>query len=53
MLEAKGNGVKVEWPLEDDGETGRLTDYFTSGDKDKESSELGNWFGTSTGLEAF
>ncbi|KAF5659451.1 ribonuclease H2 subunit A [Fusarium circinatum] len=53
MLEAKGNGVKVEWPLEDDGETSRLTDYFTSGDKDKESSELGNWFGTSAGLEAF
>ncbi|KAF4980926.1 hypothetical protein FZEAL_3171 [Fusarium zealandicum] len=53
MLEGKGNGVKVEWPDEDDGETSRVTDFFTSGDQDKESSELGSWFGTPTGLEAF
>ncbi|KAF5021998.1 hypothetical protein F66182_5955 [Fusarium sp. NRRL 66182] len=53
MLEGKGNGVKVEWPPEDDGETSRLTDFFVAGNKDNESSELGNWFGTSAGLEAF
>ncbi|KAM0440764.1 hypothetical protein ACHAPT_000065 [Fusarium lateritium] len=54
MLDGKGNGVKVEWPLEDDGETSRVTDYFTAAaEKDKESSELGNWFGTPAGLEAF
>ncbi|KAF5010577.1 hypothetical protein FDECE_3273 [Fusarium decemcellulare] len=53
MLEGKGSGVKVEWPPEDDGETSRLTDFFSTGDKDKESSELGNWFGTPAGLEAF
>ncbi|KAJ4199677.1 hypothetical protein NW767_008096 [Fusarium falciforme] len=53
MLEGKANGVKVEWPLEDDGETSRVTDFFTTADKDKESSELGNWFGTPAGLEAF
>jgi ribonuclease H2 subunit A len=53
MLEGKANGVKVEWPLEDDGETSRVTDFFTTADKDNESSELGNWFGTPVGLEAF
>ncbi|KAF1732638.1 hypothetical protein MY5147_008177 [Beauveria neobassiana] len=51
MLEAKGNGVKVEWPVEDDGETSRVTDFFVSGDKD--TNELGHWFGTPAGLEAF
>ncbi|KAM5355616.1 hypothetical protein ACJ41O_002262 [Fusarium nematophilum] len=53
MLESKGNGVKVEWPPEDDGETSRVTDFFIAGDKDNETSELGNWFGTPAGLEAF
>ncbi|KAM0741521.1 hypothetical protein ACQRIT_004378 [Beauveria bassiana] len=51
MLEAEGNGVKVEWPVEDDGETSRVTDFFVSGDKD--TNELGHWFGTPAGLEAF
>lgn len=53
MLEGKGKGVKVEWPEEEDAETSRLTDYFSAGGADKESNELGNWFGTSAGLEAF
>ncbi|KAJ6439637.1 putative 35 kDa ribonuclease H [Purpureocillium lavendulum] len=54
MLEAgKGNGVHVEWPLDDDGETSRLTDFFTAGPADKEANELGTWFGAPAGLEAF
>ncbi|KAK3186085.1 hypothetical protein K4F52_005075 [Lecanicillium sp. MT-2017a] len=53
MLEAKGNGVKVEWPVEDDGESARVTDFFVAGDKDTEVNELGNWFGSPAGLEAF
>ncbi|KAL2112657.1 hypothetical protein VUR80DRAFT_6933 [Thermomyces stellatus] len=46
-----GQGVKVEWPAEDDGETARVTDFFTS--RDGEGSEMGTWFGTPAGLEAF
>lgn len=54
MLEAKGNGVKVEWPADDDdGETSRLTDFFVAADGDKDMSELGTWYGTPAGLEAF
>lgn len=53
MLEGKGQGVKVEWPAEDDGETTRLTDFFSSGDRDTEATELGSWYGSSAGLEAF
>jgi ribonuclease H2 subunit A len=52
MLEAKGAGIKIEWPADDDGETARLTDFFTSGD-DEDVNELGTWFGTPAGLEAF
>ncbi|KAH7155293.1 ribonuclease H-like domain-containing protein [Dactylonectria estremocensis] len=52
MLDAKGNGVRVEWPADDDGETSRLTDFFSAGDEEK-TSELGAWFGTPAGLEAF
>jgi ribonuclease H2 subunit A len=54
MIEAKGNAVKVEWPVEDDGETARLTDFFVASERrDKDADELGAWFGAPAGLEAF
>lgn len=54
MIEAKGAGVKVEWPVEEDGETSRMTDYFAgSTDRENDADELGTWFGTPAGLEAF
>ncbi|KAI1201496.1 ribonuclease H2 subunit A [Nemania serpens] len=53
MLEAKG-GVKVEWPADDDESTSRMTDFFVAnGDREKDADELGTWFGTPAGLEAF
>ncbi|KAI5864280.1 putative 35 kDa ribonuclease H [Durotheca rogersii] len=52
MLETRG-GVKVEWPADEEDGTSRLTDFFVGGDREKEADELGNWFGTPTGLEAF
>ncbi|KAH8677744.1 ribonuclease HII [Xylariales sp. PMI_506] len=52
MLEEKG-GVKVDWPVDEDESTSRLTDFFADGNKDKDSDELGTWFGTPAGLEAF
>jgi len=54
MLEAKGSGVRVEWPLENDGETARVTDFFVASNEcDKDVDELGTWFGAPVGLEAF
>jgi ribonuclease H2 subunit A len=57
MLEAapgKGGGVKVEWPVEEDNnDTHRLTDFFVAKDQEKDVDELGTWFGTPAGLEAF
>ncbi|PSR87057.1 ribonuclease HII [Coniella lustricola] len=54
MIETKGNGVKVEWPLDDDGETGRVTDFFvSSNDRELDGDELGTWFGTPVGVETF
>jgi ribonuclease H2 subunit A len=53
MLDTKG-GIKVEWPADDDESTSRLTDFFAgSGDREKDADELGTWFGTPAGLEAF
>ncbi|OLN92005.1 Ribonuclease H2 subunit A [Colletotrichum chlorophyti] len=51
MLEAKTN-VRVDWPVEDDGEMARVTDFFTSTDRE-DGDELGTWFGRPAGLEAF
>ncbi|KUI60617.1 Ribonuclease H2 subunit A [Cytospora mali] len=54
MIEGKGSGVKVEWPVEEDGDTARLTDFFSAnGEQEKDADELGTWFGTPAGLEAF
>ncbi|KAG9257419.1 ribonuclease HII [Emericellopsis atlantica] len=54
MLDAKGKGVKVDWPEDDDGDTTKMTDYFAGGSADKDvTRELGSWYGTLAGLEAF
>ncbi|TLD25095.1 hypothetical protein PspLS_05741 [Pyricularia sp. CBS 133598] len=62
MLEAAKSGsgaVRVDWPVEDDGESHRVTDFFIAstgggGDsKGKEADELGTWFGTPADVEAF
>ncbi|KXJ96865.1 ribonuclease H-like domain-containing protein [Microdochium bolleyi] len=52
MMETK-SGVKVEWPQDEDENTSRLTDYFAGRDGDETADELGAWFGTPAGLEAF
>ncbi|KAG6003720.1 hypothetical protein E4U21_001773 [Claviceps maximensis] len=48
MLDGKAGAVKVDWPAEED-ESMRLTDYFGGNDQD----ELGSWYGSPAGLEAF
>ncbi|KAH7321059.1 ribonuclease HII [Stachybotrys elegans] len=53
MMDSKGKGVKVDWPEADDGDTAKLTDFLTAGNRGKDSDELGSWYGTSVGLEAF
>ncbi|RYP59222.1 hypothetical protein DL769_008631 [Monosporascus sp. CRB-8-3] len=56
LLEGKG-GVRVEWPAvadDDDEGTSRLTDFFVDvGTRENDADELGSWFGTPAGLEAF
>ncbi|RYO93393.1 hypothetical protein DL762_001092 [Monosporascus cannonballus] len=56
LLEGKG-GVRVEWPAvadDDDEGMSRLTDFFVdAGAREKDADELGSWFGTPAGLEAF
>ncbi|PBP28050.1 ribonuclease HII [Diplocarpon rosae] len=50
MLDVRGVAAKVEWPVEEDDETSRLTDYFIAG-KEKDNDELGGWFGRPVGTE--
>ncbi|KAJ2905156.1 ribonuclease HII [Zalerion maritima] len=51
MLELKG-GVKVEWPVEEDESTTKMTDFFSAKDDD-DGDELATWFGRPTGQECF
>ncbi|KAK3387433.1 ribonuclease HII [Podospora didyma] len=51
---AGAGAVKVEWPVDEDPDTQRVTDFFTATkDTEQDSDELGTWFGTPAGLEAF
>jgi ribonuclease H2 subunit A len=50
MLDLKGAAAKVDWPVEEDDETSRLTDFF-SAEKKEDSDELGSWFGRPVGTE--
>jgi ribonuclease H2 subunit A len=52
MLDVKGAAAKVDWPIEEDDETSRLTDYF-SADKEKDTDELASWFGSAVSTEVF
>lgn len=55
LLEAKGGGAKVDWPVEDDEETMRLTNFFstTSSEEDGAGGEIAIWFGRPVGEEVF
>jgi hypothetical protein len=52
MLDLKGLAAKVDWPVEEDDETSRLTDYFSAG-KENDADELESWFGKPVGIDAF
>ncbi|PQE03168.1 Ribonuclease H2 subunit A protein [Rutstroemia sp. NJR-2017a BBW] len=52
LLELKSVAAKVDWPIEEDDETSRLTDFF-SAEKDKDTDELGTWYGSTVGTEVF
>lgn len=52
MLDLKNAAAKVEWPVAEDDENSRLTDYFSAG-KEKDTDELGSWFGSSVSAEVF
>jgi len=52
MLDLKNAAAKVEWPVAEDDENSRLTDYFSAG-KEKDTDELGTWFGSSVSAEVF
>ena len=48
LLESKGTGIKIDWPMPDDGEQEmRVTDFFMSAPSSgqDETSELAGWFG--------
>lgn len=57
MLEAKGSGgAKVDWPIDEDEDTMRVTDFFSgsvAGRCGGEGDQLRNWYGTAVGEEAF
>lgn len=57
LLEAKNTGIKVDWPLADEGEqVTHLTDFFhaaPNGQNDHGMTELSTWFGRPAAENAF
>ena len=58
MLDAKGTGgIKIDWPVEQDEESMRVTDFFSAGSSTSKAQAQGDglrhWFGSNVGQEAF
>ena len=53
LLEGKKADLSIDWPVEDDGDDMRVTDFFNGGDK--KGDELVEWFGkrVTVEMEAF
>jgi ribonuclease H2 subunit A len=53
LLEGKKSDLSIDWPVEDDGDDMRVTDFFNGGDK--KGDELVEWFGkrVTVEMEAF
>ncbi|KAL5594036.1 hypothetical protein BROUX41_001088 [Berkeleyomyces rouxiae] len=49
LIDGKTNSVKVEWPVEPDGNESRLTDFFKA-DAEEAKDELAVWYGEPSGL---
>lgn len=48
LLDAKGSATKVDWPVDDDEQGMRMTDFFSAGaavEQGTEANELTGWFG--------
>ena len=52
MLDMKGVAANVQWPIEEEDDMSRLTDYFGA-DKEKGTDELASWFGSTAGINVF
>ncbi|KAI9803530.1 MAG: hypothetical protein M1825_001873 [Sarcosagium campestre] len=54
LLEGRG-GVKVDWPVEEDEDERRVTDFFpsTTGEVNPQTDELATWFGTPVTTDVF
>jgi len=53
LLDAKNTAARIEWPVEEDDETSRLTDFFGAADDKQDADELANWFGNRITEEVF
>ncbi|KAL3427615.1 ribonuclease h2 subunit a [Phlyctema vagabunda] len=53
MMDVKGSAARVDWPVEEDDENSRLTDFFTAEKDNQSGDELANWFGSPAGTEVF
>lgn len=56
LLEAKGSGTKVDWPVDDDEQGMRVTDFSTAAPNDErenDSNELATWFSRPVTEEVF
>ena len=56
LLEARDTGTKVDWPVDDDEQGMRVTNYFSAtadSETEGDSNELTGWFGRPVSEESF
>jgi len=53
LLEAKGGPLRVDWPVDEDGDTMKMTDFFTGNADEGDGDELTDWYGRRVTEEVF
>ena len=53
LLESKNAPLKADWPVEDEDEGLKMTDFLTTAEQDREGDELVNWYGRKVTEEVF
>lgn len=53
LLEGKGGSLRVDWPVGDEDEGMKMTDFFTTRGEESAGDELAGWYGRRVGADVF
>jgi ribonuclease H2 subunit A len=53
LLEDKGGSLRVDWPVDDEDDGMKMTDFFAANGEGRAGDELAGWYGRRVGADVF